>query len=111
MTYEKQNLFKSMLCLLLGLVCNVAWAQQPKASDTPVDGQWAENTTWYQIKTGNGYYFRSDILTDDGTLNLFDAARTATTESVGLWYRRERRCLLTTEHTDDTDLTDSNYYQ
>ncbi len=59
----------SLLTLLLSMVCSVAWAQ-PKASPTPTDGQWAKGTVWYQVKTGNGYYFRSDVLTDDGTINL-----------------------------------------
>ena len=75
-------LSKSMLCLfLLGLVCNMSWAQ-PTVSPAPKDGQWAEGTTWYQIKTGNGYYFRSDVL-DESKLAL-----TRTSSEVGkasLW--------------------------
>ena len=73
------------LCLfLLGMVCNVAWAQQPKISPAPVDGQWAEGTAWYMIKTGNGHYFRSDRLATDGSTLYLN--QTSTPESpAGLW--------------------------
>ena len=78
---KRQNFLRSTLCLLLGLVCAMAWAQ-PKVSPAPVDGQWAKGTTWYQIKTGNGFYFRSDRLSD-GTLNLDQT--TPSDGAAGLW--------------------------
>ena len=42
----------------------LSFVEALKASPAPQDGQWAEGTTWYQIKTGNGYYLRSDVLHD-----------------------------------------------
>ena len=66
----------------MALVCNVTWAQQPTASPAPIDGQWADGTTWYQIKTGNGYYFRSDRLAD-GTLNLDQ--QNSSDDAASLW--------------------------
>ena len=66
------------------MVCNVAWAQQPKISPAPVDGQWAEGTAWYMIKTGNGHYFRSDRLTTDGS-TLYLNQTSAPESPAGLW--------------------------
>lgn len=60
----------------------MAWAQ-PEVSDAPSDGKWSENTHWYQIKTGNGYYLRSDIIDDNSKLKLTN--KTATIEDVALW--------------------------
>ena len=62
---KRQNFLKSTLCLLLTLLCNVAWAQ-PKASPAPVNGQWAEGTTWYQVQTKSGFYLRGDNLDANG---------------------------------------------
>ena len=80
-TMKRQTLLKSTLCLLMALVCNVAWAQ-PKASPAPVDGQWAEGTVWYQIKTGGGNYFRSDV--QDGT-KLALTSTDASVTKASLW--------------------------
>ncbi len=68
-TMKRQTLLKSTLCLLMALVCNVAWAQ-PKASPAPENGEWAKGTVWYQIRNGNGIYFRSDDLDDQSSLKL-----------------------------------------
>ena len=79
---RNQNLLKSMLCLILGLVCNVAWAQ-PDVSPSPVDGQWAEGTTWYQIKTGGGNYLRSDVLQEETKLAL--TSTNSSVDKASLW--------------------------
>lgn len=71
-----------MLSLLMGMVCSVGWAQ-PTVSPAPSDGQWAEGTTWYQIKTGYGHYLRSDVLQDDTKLAL--TSTNATPDKAGLW--------------------------
>ena len=71
------------LCLfLLGMVCNVSWAQ-PTVSPAPEDGQWAEGTTWYQIKTGGGNYLRSDVLQDGSKLAL--TSTNSAVEKASLW--------------------------
>lgn len=71
-----------MLSLLMGMVCSVGWAQ-PTVSPAPSDGQWAEGTTWYQIKTGQGHYLRSDVLQDDAKLAL--TSTNAAADKAGLW--------------------------
>lgn len=58
-----------MLSLLMGMVCSVGWAQ-PTVSPAPSDGQWAEGTTWYQIKTKSGYYLRGDNLDSGGYVQM-----------------------------------------
>lgn len=80
---KKNFLQRSMLCLVMVLACHVAWAQQPQASDAPVDGQWAENTTWYQVETKNGNDLVGDIFMTDGYLKL--ANQTAATKNAALW--------------------------
>ena len=80
-TMKRQTLLKSTLCLLMALVCNVAWAQ-PKASPAPVDGQWAEGTVWYQIKTKSGFYLRGDNLDANGNVQL---PSTSTLDNAALW--------------------------
>ncbi len=71
------------LCLfLLGMVCNVSWAQ-PTVSPAPTDGQWAAGTTWYQIKTGGGNYLRSDVLQDGSKLAL--TSTNSAVEKASLW--------------------------
>ena len=60
----------------------MAWAQ-PAASPAPANGEWALGTTWYQIKTGNGYYLRSDKTQSGGYLALNSTEATA--EDAGLW--------------------------
>ena len=71
------------LCLfLLGMVCNVSWAQ-PTVSPAPADGQWAAGTTWYQIKTGHGNYLRSDVLQDGSKLAL--TSTNSAVEKASLW--------------------------
>ena len=60
----------------------MAWAQ-PAASPAPTSGKWANATTWYTIKTGNGYYLRSDVLQAGEKLALTSSTRT--TEDAGLW--------------------------
>lgn len=53
---RKLNLLKSMLCLLLGLVCNVAWAQAPytvtKQTTAPADGYYV---IYSQSSSGAGW--------------------------------------------------------
>ena len=78
---KRQNFLRSMLCLLVGLVCTMAWAQ-PKASPAPVDGDWAEGTTWYRAETKNG----NDLIGDafmNGYLKLVN--QTAATKDAALW--------------------------
>lgn len=58
-----------MLSLLMGVVCSVAWAQ-PTVSPAPNGGQWAEGTTWYQIKTKSGFYLRGDNLDSEGYVQM-----------------------------------------
>ena len=50
-----------LFAMLLGVVG--AWAQRtmPTISDEPQNGEWAENTTWYTLKTKNGYYYETDL--------------------------------------------------
>ena len=50
-----------LFAMLLGVVG--AWAQRtmPTISDEPQNGEWAENTTWYTLKTKNGYYYKTDL--------------------------------------------------
>ena len=73
---------KSTLCLLMALVCNVAWAQ-PAVSDAPENGQWAANTTWFQMETGNNYSYRADVLTSGGKLAL--SSQVDAKSDVALW--------------------------
>ena len=70
-----------MLCLLLGLVCNVAWAY-PKASPAPSDGKWAEGTIWYQIKTKSGFYLRGDKLDASGNVQM---PKSSSLDKAALW--------------------------
>lgn len=70
-----------MLCLILGLVCNVAWAQ-PTASPAPSDGKWAEGTTWYQIKTKSGFYLRGDNLDENGNVQM---PNSSSLDKAALW--------------------------
>ena len=78
----RQTLLKSALCLLMALVCNVMWAQ-PAVSDAPTDGQWAANTTWFQIKNQKNKVIRADALTNEGYLSL--GIETVTNGDAGLW--------------------------
>ena len=78
---KRQNFLRSTLCLLLGLVCTMAWAQ-PKASTAPKDGQWAEGTTWYQVQTKSGYYLRGDNLDANGNVQL---PSSSTLDNAALW--------------------------
>lgn len=79
---KKQTLQKSILCLLMALVCNAMWAQ-PAVSDAPADGQWAANTTWFQIKNQKNKAIRIDALTTEGYLALTNG--NITNGDVGLW--------------------------
>ena len=78
---KRQNFLKSTLCLLLTLLCNVAWAQ-PKASPAPSDGQWADGTTWYQVQTKSGFYLRGDNLDANGNVQL---PSSSTLNKAALW--------------------------
>ena len=78
---KRQNFLRSMLCLLVGLVCTMAWAQ-PKASPAPVDGDWAEGTTWYQVQTKSGFYLRGDNLDANDNVQL---PSTSTLDNAALW--------------------------
>ena len=66
----------------MALVCGVAWAQ-PAVSDAPTDGQWAANTTWFQIKNQKDKVIRADALTNEGYLSL--GIGTVTSGDAGLW--------------------------
>ena len=79
---DRQTLTKNTLCLLMALVCNVMWAQ-PAVSDAPSDGQWAANTTWFQIKNQKNKVIRADALTAEGYLALTNG--TVTNGDAGLW--------------------------
>lgn len=47
---------KKLLLSLVALLATVgAWAQ-PAASDSPVNGKWAPNTTWFTVGTVNDFY-------------------------------------------------------
>ena len=70
-----------MLSLLLGLVCSVGWAQ-PKISPAPIDGQWAEGTTWYQVQTKSGYYLRGDNADTNGNVQM---PSSSTLDAAALW--------------------------
>ena len=50
-----------LFAMLLGVLG--AWAQRtmPTISGEPQNGEWAENTTWYTLKTKNGYYYKTDL--------------------------------------------------
>ena len=78
---KKLNFLKSTLCLLMALVCNVAWAQ-PKVSPAPSDGQWAEGTTWYQVQTKSGFYLRGDNLDANANVQL---PSSSTLDVAALW--------------------------
>ncbi len=70
------------LCLfLLGMVCNVAWAQ-PKVSPAPIGGQWATGTTWYQVQTKSGYYLRGDNVDTNGNVQM---PSSSTLDAAALW--------------------------
>lgn len=57
-----------------------------KTSPEPKDGKWSGLTTWFTIKTGNGYYLRQDVKDENGVLKLTDAdSKTASTDDVALW--------------------------
>ena len=59
---------KKILLLLATVLTSVgAWAQ-PKVSDAPVNGEWAENTTWYTMKNGHGNYISNQHVDDNGNL-------------------------------------------
>ena len=74
---------KKLLLSLVAVLATVgAWAQ-PQTSDAPADGQWAANTTWYRVETGNNYSLQIDKVTSEGYLAL-----TSTTDSnsdIALW--------------------------
>lgn len=81
----------SFLVLFL-LVIGAASAQQPTTSDAPVNGQWAQNTTWYFIQFvnsdsyhTNGYLATrgSGYVNDEGTLLL--NGTTKPVNNAGLW--------------------------
>ena len=55
----------------------------PAISDAPADGQWAANTTWFQIKNQKNKFIRIDALTSEGYLALTNG--NATSGDVGLW--------------------------
>lgn len=81
----------SFLVLFL-LVIGAASAQQPTTSDAPVNGQWAQNTTWYFIQFVNSDYYHtngylategSGYVNDEGTLLL--NGTTKPVNNAGLW--------------------------
>lgn len=81
----------SFLVLFL-LVIGAASAQQPTTSDAPVNGQWAQNTTWYFIQFVNSDYYHtngylatrgSGYVNDEGTLLL--NGTTKPMNNAGLW--------------------------
>ena len=78
---------KKLLLLFAVLLSTVgAWAQSatmPVVSGAPTDGNWAENTTWYTIKNGDGYYVNKNYADNDGNLQFNN--KTATLNDVGLW--------------------------
>lgn len=76
------------LLLTLAVLCGTVsgWAQSatmPVVSDAPTDGNWAENTTWYTIKNGDGNYVNKNYADNDGNLQFNN--KTATLNDVGLW--------------------------
>ena len=74
---------KKLLFLFAVLLTSVgAWAQ-PAVSDAPENGQWAANTTWYQLKLRNNRVVRADVLTAEGYLALTNT--TVTNGDAGLW--------------------------
>lgn len=75
------NFLRCMLSLLLGLVCSVGWAH-PKISPAPIDGQWAEGTTWYQVQTKSGYYLRGDNADTNGNVQM---PSSSTLDAAALW--------------------------
>ena len=79
---KRQTILKSTLCLIMALVCNVTWAQ-PAAPPAPQNGQWAEGTVWYRIKTKNNYSLRADVLTSNGHLALSNT--TDANSDIALW--------------------------
>ena len=79
---------KKLLLLFAVLLTSTvgAWAQSavmPVVSDAPTDGNWAENTTWYTIKNGDGHYVNKNYADNDGNLQFNN--KTATLNDVGLW--------------------------
>ena len=59
----------------------MSWAQ-PTVSPAPVDGQWADGTTWYQVKTKSGYYLRGDNVDANGNVQM---PSSSTPGTAALW--------------------------
>lgn len=85
---RKITSFLVMFLLMIG----AASAQQPQTSDAPVDGQWAQNTTWYFIQFVNSdSYHTNGYLGTEGSSYVNDAGvllLNGTTKPVnngGLW--------------------------
>ena len=74
---------KKLLFLFAVLLTSVgAWAQ-PQVSDAPSNGQWAVNTTWFQIKNQKNKVIRADVLTDEGYLAMTN--QNVIKSDVALW--------------------------
>ncbi|MBO7260705.1 MAG: hypothetical protein J6U97_04370 [Bacteroidaceae bacterium] len=74
---------KKLLILFAVLLTSVgAWAQ-PQVSDAPSNGQWAANTTWFQIKNQKNKVIRADVLTSEGYLALTN--QNVIKSDVALW--------------------------
>ena len=85
-----------MLTALLMMAVGVKAQTEPtniKISDAPTNTEWANNTTWYQIRTyrpanesnSKGWYMRSDACDVNGDLLLSNTYREGTKEDIGLW--------------------------
>ena len=68
---------------LEGTIYTVNLSSLPAVSDAPTDGQWAANTTWFQIKNQKNKVVRADALTAEGYLSLQNG--TVTSGDAGLW--------------------------
>ena len=87
----------AMLTALLMMAVGIKAQVTPnniKISDAPTNTEWADNTTWYQIRTyrptggesnSKGWYMRSDACDADGDLLLSNDYREGTKEDIGLW--------------------------
>lgn len=85
-------IFTALLMTVMGVKAQVT-PTNIKISDAPTNAGWADNTTWYQVRThrptgeanSKGWYLRGDACDANGDLLLSNTYREGTREDVGLW--------------------------
>lgn len=89
---KKQNFLKSAFCLLLGLVCHVAWAQSTATIEVSTSVDAPENM--YEIKSSAGHWmtsFTSPSGTIRGCFAFFDDGDANTTDAYKIYSATHRQ--------------------